>query len=231
MFLSKIRQLSVREHNKDPRLNTVSAIAITSETKFVVRKNIDAVSYTFHLSADEKDKGYEGECSYFMWKQRFPVKQENKVERRMEVEELVITLAFPFEERVHKGMSSPGIYAYLPTEMVTNFPFIIQADFLLASSRETTLLDNKWNQGIIDCISSAFINAFVSLIKNFENAPISSLAPMFKFIPIDSSSYQQLNVVKESIKSKLLEENILPIDFFNKASGRKYSSKLINIFI
>ena len=153
-----------------------------------------------------------------MWKQKFPVKQENKVERRMEVEELVITLAFPFKERLHRGMSSPGIYAYLPTEMVTNFPFIIQADFLLASSRETTLLDNKWNQGIIDCIPSAFINAFVSLIKNSENAPVSSLAPMFKFIPIDSSSYQQLNVVKESIKSKLLEESILPSDFFNKAS-------------
>ena len=218
LFLSKIRRLSVREHNKDPRLNTVSAIAIMSETEFVVRKNIDAVSYTLHLSADERDKGYKGECSYFMWKQKFPVKQENKVERRMEVEELVITLAFPLKERLHRGMSSPGIYAYLPTEMVTNFPFIIQADFLLASSRETILLDNKWNQGIIDCIPSAFINAFVSLIKNSENALVSSLAPMFKFIPIDSSSYQQLNVVKESIKSKLLEESILTSDFFNKAS-------------
>ena len=63
LFLSKIRKLSVREHNKDPRLNTVSAIAITSETELVVRKNIDAVSYTHHLSADEKDKEYMGECA------------------------------------------------------------------------------------------------------------------------------------------------------------------------
>ena len=54
LFLSKIRRLSVREHNKDPRLNTVSAIAITSETELVVRKNIDAVSYTFHLSLPMK---------------------------------------------------------------------------------------------------------------------------------------------------------------------------------
>ncbi|KAM4107751.1 hypothetical protein ACJW30_04G168900 [Castanea mollissima] len=214
LFLSKIRRLSVREHNKDPRLNTVSAIAITSETELVLRKNIDAMSYTIHLSAIDKGKGPEGECSYFMWKQKFPVRQENKVERRTEVEELVITLAFPFEERLHRGMSSPGIYAFLPTEMVTNFPFIIQADFLLASSRETILLDNKWNQGILNCVPSAFINAFISLVKNSENVPMSSLAPMFRFIPINSSSYQELNVVRESIKSKLLEESILPSESY-----------------
>ncbi|KAK7818670.1 uncharacterized protein LOC111998780 [Quercus suber] len=214
LFLSNIRRLSIREHSKDPSLNTVSAIAITSETGLVVRKNIDAVSYTLHLSADEKDKGYKGECSYFMWKQNFPVKQENKVERRMEVEELAITLAFPLKERLHRGVSSPGIYAFLPTEMFTNFPFIVQADFLLASSRETILLDNKWNQGILDCVPTAFINAFVSLVKNTENAPVSSLASMFRFIPIDSSSYQTLNVVRESIKSKLLDESILPSESY-----------------
>ena len=216
LFLSKIRRLSVREHNKDPRLNTVSAIAIMSETEFVVRKNIDAVSYTLHLSADERDKGYKGECNYFMWKQNFPVKQENKVERRMEVEELVITLAFPLKERLHRGMSSPGIYAFLPTEMFTNFPFIVQADFLLASSRETILLDNKWNQGILDCVPAAFINAFVSLVKNSENAPVSKLASMFRFIPINSSSYQELNVVRGSIKSKLLEKSILPSESYTE---------------
>uniref|UniRef100_A0A7N2RBH9 Uncharacterized protein n=1 Tax=Quercus lobata TaxID=97700 RepID=A0A7N2RBH9_QUELO len=218
LFLSKIRWLSVKEHKKDPRLNTVSAIAITRETGLMVRKNknIDAVSYTLHLSADEKDKGYKGECSYFMWKQNFPVKQENKVERRMEVEELEIKLAFPLKERLHRGMSSPGIYAFLPTEMFTNFPFIVQADFLLASSRETILLDNKWNQGILDCVPSAFINAFVSLVKNSENAPVSSLVSTFRFIPINTSSYQTLNIVRKSIKSKFLEKSILPSESYTE---------------
>ena len=54
LFLSKIRRLSVREHNKDPRLNTLSATAITSETELVLRKNIDAMSYTIHLSLPMK---------------------------------------------------------------------------------------------------------------------------------------------------------------------------------
>ncbi|KAJ6358643.1 hypothetical protein OIU76_000374 [Salix suchowensis] len=211
LFLSKIKRLSAREHNEDPRLNTVSAIAITKETNFVTRKNIDAESYTLHLSAEEKSDEFAKECSYYLWKQKFPVRQENRIDRRMEVEDWVITLAFPNGKRLLRGMKcSPGIYAFLPTEMVSNFPFIIQADFILASSRETIQWDNLWNQGILDCVPSAFINALISLIKTVDDAPASSLLPMFKFLPVHSSPFEKLNIVRESIKSKLAEEDIVP---------------------
>ncbi|KAK0586012.1 hypothetical protein LWI29_037842 [Acer saccharum] len=156
----KIKRLSVREHNENPKLNTVSAIAITSETNFVKSKNIDAESSTLHLAA-QGDK-FDKECSYYMWKQKFPVNEKNKVERRMEVDEWFITLAFPYGERLQRGTTSPGIYAFLPTEMVTNFPFIMQADFLLSSSRETINFDDKWNKGILDCVPDAFVNALTS---------------------------------------------------------------------
>ncbi|KAL6280845.1 hypothetical protein ACE6H2_017726 [Prunus campanulata] len=211
LFLSKIKRLSVREDNEDLSLNTVSAIEIASETNFVTRKNIDAQSYTLHLSAEESGNVSENECSYHMWKQKFPVKQECRVERRMDADEWVITLAFPIGERLRRGMNtSPGIYAFLPTEMVTNFPFIIQADFLLASSRETILRDNKWNKGILDCVPTAFVNAFISLVRSSKDAPVTSLSRMFEFLPVESSSCEELNVVRESIKAKIVEESIVP---------------------
>ena len=141
--------------------------------------------------------------------------QKNRVERRLEVEEWVITLAFPFGERLNRGMSSPGVYAFLPTEMVTNFPFIIQADFVLASSRETILLDNKWNQGILARVPSAFVNAFNSLITTSEDVPVSTLIPMFRFLPVCMSSYPKLKGVRELIKKKLLEENIIPCQSYS----------------
>ena len=180
LFLSKIKQFSVKEINKDPSLNTVNAISISSEINSVTRKNIDADSYTLHLSTDEANDVTEKECSYYIWRQKFHVKEENLVERRLGVEEWVITLAFPLGQRLNRGMSSPGVYAFLPTEMVTNFPFIIQADFVLASSRETILLDNKWNQGILARVPSAFVNAFNSLITTSEDVPVSTLIPMFR---------------------------------------------------
>ncbi|WMV20982.1 hypothetical protein MTR67_014367 [Solanum verrucosum] len=212
LFLSKIKKLSVREDNEDPRLNTVSAISISTETDFVKKKNIDAESYLLHLSADEKSG--LGECSYYMWKQKFPVRREHRVDRRMEVDEWVITLAFPNGERLNRGTSSPGIYAFLPTEMVTNFPFIIQADFLLASSRETILLDDIWNQGILDCVPTAFVNAFTSLVRSSEGAPISTLTHMFGFLPVNESPYPILNGVRDSIKRKLLDESIIPCESY-----------------
>ncbi|KAA8540646.1 hypothetical protein F0562_024435 [Nyssa sinensis] len=216
LFLSKIKRLSVKEDNEDPRLNTVNSISISSEINFVTRKNIDAESYLLHLSADKACGGAERECGYHMWRQRFPVRQENKVDRRMEVEEWVITLAFPFGQRLRRETNSPGpgVYAFLPTEMVTNFPFIIQADFLLASSREAILLDNKWNQGILNCVPSTFINAFISLVKSTEGASVSSLPPMFGFLPVNSSSYPQLNAVRETIKATLVGENIVPCESY-----------------
>ncbi|KAJ6676432.1 ATP/DNA BINDING PROTEIN-RELATED [Salix viminalis] len=217
LFLSKIKRLSVREDNEDPSINTVSAVAITRETNFVQRKNIDAESYTLHLSADENGDEFEKECSYYLWKQKFPVRQENRVDLRMGVENWVITLAFPNGERLHRGMKySPGIYAFLPTEMVTNFPFIIQADFILASSRETIRWDNIWNQGILDCVPSAFIEALVSLVKTVDDAPLSSLPRMFRFLPVHSSPFEKLNPVRDSIKAKLAEKDIIPSESYTE---------------
>ncbi|KAK1363302.1 Histidine kinase-like ATPase, C-terminal domain containing protein [Heracleum sosnowskyi] len=216
LFLTKIKRLSVREVNEDPSLNTVSAVSILSETNFVTRKNIDAESYMLYLSADDSgDADLEKECGYHMWRQRFPVKKNHKVERRMEVEEWVITLAFPSGKRLLRGMQSPGIYAFLPTEMVTNFPFIIQADFILASSRENILLDNKWNKGILDCVSSAFISAFTSLVKDTE-APISTLPHIFKFLPVNEGPCLELNAVRESIRQKLLNQSIVPCESYSE---------------
>ncbi|CAH9137665.1 unnamed protein product [Cuscuta epithymum] len=213
LFLSKIRKLSVREDNADRKLNTVSTISISSEKNLVTRKNINAESYALILSSDE-DKG-NGQCSYHMWRQRFPVKNGCRVDRRMDVEDWVITIAFPHGERLNRGNSSPGIYAFLPTEMVTNFPFIIQADFLLSSSRETILLDNQWNKGILDCVPLVFLSAFTSLVKASDDVPVSSLAEMFRFLPVESSSYPSLDAtVRDPIKAKLQEEDIVPCQSF-----------------
>ncbi|XP_016651084.1 PREDICTED: uncharacterized protein LOC103338121 [Prunus mume] len=190
LFLSKIKKLSVREDNGDPSLDTVSAIEIASETNFVTRKNIDAQSYTVHLSAEESSNAVENECSYYMWKQKFPVKQDCRDEKRMEVDEWVITENNFIEEEAHPG-SMPSFQPRW----------------------ETILLDNIWNKGILDCVPTAFVNAFISLVRSVEDAPVSSLHRIFKFLPVQSSSYEALNVIRESIKAKLVEENIVQENF------------------
>lgn len=65
---------------------------------------------------------------------------------------------------MRRATSSVGIFAFLPTTMITDFPFLIQAGFILNSSRDCILLDNVWNLGILECIPSSFIDAFGSCI-------------------------------------------------------------------
>lgn len=211
LFLSKIKKLAVREVNDDPRLSTVSQISISSETDVQMRKNIDAESYTRHLAAQENDGGEEEECSYYMWSQKFPVKPECRDAKRLEIDEWVITLAFPWRQRLNRGSTTPGIYSFLPTEMETNFPFIIQADFLLNSSRESILFDKPWNKGILECVPSAFINAFVSLVKSTVTAPSSCITSMFRFLPV-RHTIPLLDSVRTAIKEKVAAEHIVPCE-------------------
>ncbi|KAH9293101.1 hypothetical protein KI387_041696, partial [Taxus chinensis] len=153
-----------------------------------------------------------------MWRQRFPVKAENRVEGREEVDNWVITLAFPREERVTttRNKVSAGIYAFFPTEMVTGLPFIIQADFLLVSSRESIRWDDKWNKGILDCIPSAFCSAFLYLVKSVESAPPSSRSYYFdKYLPIYPPSYAQLAGVRDGIQERLSTQEIIVCELQN----------------
>ncbi|KAJ3692224.1 hypothetical protein LUZ60_012574 [Juncus effusus] len=215
LFLSKIRNLSVREVNTNNRAeSTVTQISISSEKDYQARKIVDAESFSLHLAAQETSQRGEDQCAYYMWKQKFPVKRECRVKKREEVDEWVITLAFPHGERLSRGLTSSSVYAFLPTEMVTNFPFIIQADFLLSSSRETILLDSPWNKGILDCVPSAFMNAFVSLVKPTSDAPAFSLPPKFRFLPVKECSIPLLDSVRLSIKNKLGGEAIIPCESY-----------------
>ncbi|CAL4981126.1 unnamed protein product [Urochloa decumbens] len=211
LFLSKIRQISVREVNDDLNATSLSQISISSEADALTRKDIGAESYTLHLSADE-DKTDEQHCSYYIWKQHFPVKPECYVQKREGIDKWVVMLAFPHGQRLSKGVGSPGVYAFLPTEMTTNFPFIIQADFLLSSSRESILLDSQWNRGILECVPSAFVNAFLALVKSTESAPVFALPPVFKFLPLNHSSIELMDSVRLSIRNKLIDVDIVPCE-------------------
>ncbi|XP_048444218.1 protein NO VEIN-like [Pyrus x bretschneideri] len=164
LFLSKIKQLYVRGFDSG-KADDVSTISIFSETEYMDLGDERANSRVVQLSVKETECT-EDLCKYYLWRESFPVKPGNRVSVRMDVEEWVITLAFPFGEGLRRGTSSVGIFAFLPTAMVTNFSFVIQDDFILSSSRESIMLGNLWNSGILECVPSSFVNAFQSYVKD-----------------------------------------------------------------
>ncbi|KDP34439.1 hypothetical protein JCGZ_11910 [Jatropha curcas] len=134
----------------------------------------------------------EERCKYYWWRHAFPVTLENRVNARKEVEEWVVMLVFPCGERLRRGTSFICVFAFLPSAMVTNFPFGIQADFMLASSRETIILDKKWNLGMQ------------------ASSALFSLPQAFKFLPLKTSLIPEFNSIRESIKATLQSIKCVP---------------------
>ncbi|PRQ46163.1 putative histidine kinase-like ATPase domain-containing protein [Rosa chinensis] len=201
LFLSKLKQVHVRRCDPEAT-DDFSRFCKTSGTEQM--ELYKATSRVVQLSVKQRKGDSEELCKYYLWEEAFPVKPANRVGIRMNVQKWVITLAFPSRERMGKATSSVGIFACLPTEMVTNFPFLIQADFILNASRDCILLDNVWNLGILECIPSLFVDAFQS------HSLHSSVDEPFEYLPAQASPIPEFNKVKESIRTRLQSLVIVP---------------------
>lgn len=72
-----------------------------------------------------------------------------------------ITVALPLSESADmRG----DVYAYLPVLTGSGLPFLVNADFLLTSSREGIKEDEPWNHWLRDCIGPCFVEAFRELL-------------------------------------------------------------------
>ena len=139
------------------------------------------------------------------------------VDARKDIKEWVISLAFPSGGQfspVKRETSSTGVFAFLPTAMVSNFPFIIQADFILSSSREIILLDNKWNSGILDHVPHSFCSAFTTFMKSTLTEKYFSVGQVLHLLPCLECSYKELTRVRQFIMTLLEEECIVPCETF-----------------
>ncbi|KAK9267008.1 hypothetical protein L1049_021403 [Liquidambar formosana] len=215
LFLHKIKRESIRENRGGSyTTDSVSAISISSEMNLISLRSHGANSRIVLLSVQEEADATENTCRYYIWRQVFPVKPDNMVDARKDIKELVISLAFPFGKRLKRGTSSVGIFAFLPTAMVTNFPFVVQADFILSSSRQNILMDNKWNMGILDNVPSCFVSALTTFMKSSAIDEFFSIYRVFDFLLVRESPYKELNRVRQSIKSMLQKECIVPYESF-----------------
>lgn len=84
-------------------------------------------------------------------------------EKRNGIDTRTVSVAFPLETAEEPEYS---VFAYLPTELRSGLPFLVNADFLLTSSREAILVDRPWNRWLRDEIAPCFVKGFVQLIHD-----------------------------------------------------------------
>lgn len=86
------------------------------------------------------------------------LKRENIMERD-------VTVALPLSLN---GSNRGELYAYLPVLTRSKLPFLVNADFLLTTSREGIKEDEPWNHWLRDCIAPTFVTAFRELLLNAD---------------------------------------------------------------
>ncbi len=82
-------------------------------------------------------------------------KGDQKEEKREGVAERDITLALPLDKSEIEGK----VFAYLPTEVDSGLPFLINSDFLLTANRESLQSDRPWNQWLKNEMAGVILNA------------------------------------------------------------------------
>jgi len=85
--------------------------------------------------------------------------------KRDKILERDMTIALPLSET---GVPQGNVYAYLPVLTDSGLPFLVNADFLLTSSREGIKEDEPWNHWLCDCIAPCFVAAFRELLLHRE---------------------------------------------------------------
>ncbi len=131
-------------------------------------------------------------------------------EKREGVENREVSIAFPLD----KNSTAIGkIFAYLPVRSDTGLPFLINADFILPSSREDIHQDVPWNRWLMECVADLVVEELLPLLKEREYLNID-------FLEILASGLNNLAENKDNLfypifsktREAFMNEEFLPTD-------------------
>jgi len=147
LFLRKLRRLEVR--------NAISQSAFIAE-RMDQGHRLTLTSTSRSLSSGAAHK--RTVATYLRVEHIVPT-ADIEEEKRPDIQHTQVILAFPLnaDGTARANMTHP-VFAYLPIRDV-GFKFVLQADFLLSSSREDIHKNSSWNIRIRDAIADAFVSA------------------------------------------------------------------------
>ncbi len=102
-------------------------------------------------------------------------------EKRRDVKTRHVTVAFNLNDDKDANYS---VFAFLPTEVRSGFPFLINADFILTSTRESIDVDLPWNKWLRDQVAETFLDGFEDLLKQ-----IKYRLEAYRFIPLADKTH------------------------------------------
>ncbi|PKA63942.1 hypothetical protein AXF42_Ash004952 [Apostasia shenzhenica] len=133
---------------------------------------------------------------------------------RPDVQTTKIALAFTIEQS-EKGDYNPvldqqPVFAFLPLRKY-GLKFIIQADFVLPSSREEVDEDSAWNQWLLSELPDLFVSSEKSFcaLACFKDNPAKGITSFMSFVPLTGEVHGFFSSLPHMILSKLRLSNCL----------------------
>ena len=201
LFLNKLTTLNLTIEDE----YNIEITKVTNKDNLVtlIRKGLDG-----EKEIDESD-------SYLLYSKTYKIPSDLEETERKGINDSTISLAFPVNKRINQC----ALYAYLPVWDNTGLPFIINADFLLTSSRTDVYEEKEWNFWLRDQIVDLFISALDDMVKN-----PAYIYRVLNYIPLHTDN-KFLSPMIDCILSKLKDKYIIATEPDNKLVQPKDAHK------
>lgn len=146
LFLSKLREIKIETD--------------TGDTLTILKDDSKMPLVQILVEGERQGKVFSNVDEFLLSAQSFDKPEEITQEKREGIEDREVSIAFP----VNQNNEAKGkLFAYLPVRSDTGLPFLINADFILPSSRED-IQDVPWNRWLMKCVSDLVAKA-LQLLK------------------------------------------------------------------
>ncbi|MBU1057593.1 MAG: hypothetical protein KJ804_04655 [Proteobacteria bacterium] len=145
------------------RLKTIELVVDLGKKYEMIIEKDDSEFPLVKLTYLKKDDKNEEILEHLFWVTSKEYKKPADVnhEEREEINTREVSIAIPL---VNKQQGK--LFAYLPVWENTGLPFLINADFLLTSSREGVKENEPWNGWLRDCIADVYVESLVSCLSS-----------------------------------------------------------------
>jgi hypothetical protein len=175
LFLKKINKITIIHEEE------------SGTRKYIISREFDRNNEIVTLNSEKwQDVYLESRSSTsFLYKIKEVQKPDNiNIEERAGVLSREICIAIPLGNDDYKGR----LFAYLPVRDDTGLPFLVNADFILTSSREN-VADNEWNDWLWKEIPPLFAEVIEDVMCD-DAYSIDEKMIVFSHIPIEADDRQ-----------------------------------------
>ncbi len=189
LFLSKLKEIKI----------------VTDDSEgFTIIKD-DSSKPNIQLLSNKN--GYDEIFEFLLFKRIFDKPTGINHEKRNNVKEREVSIAFPVGD---KPNSAGKLFAYLPVRFDTGFPFIINADFILPSSRED-IQDTPWNrEWLMPCVGE-LVSISLPVLKDNKQLSVPFLNSLAKSVLLLNENDLYYPIAK-AVKEAFTTLEIIPAD-------------------